>query len=163
MEGGAARSGPVILKALDQRRGTYVDYVRGHGAFTSGVFVSRYDRGYSFAMTTSVRRSNRVVGDLLREWRQHRRYSQLALAYDAEISPKHLSFVESVRSHLAGKWSCASQSGWRCLCENAMLCRFRQDLLLCSKTEASSAQTLRACVEPSNWGSPGTSDIRRSP
>jgi len=38
------------------------------------------------------------VGDLLRQWRQRRRYSQLALACDAEISPKHLSFVESGRA-----------------------------------------------------------------
>jgi transcriptional regulator with XRE-family HTH domain len=49
-------------------------------------------------VTTALRPSVRSVGDLLREWRQHRRYSQLALAYDAEISPKHLSFVESGRS-----------------------------------------------------------------
>jgi len=40
----------------------------------------------------------RSVGDLLRRWRQQRRYSQLALAYDADISPKHLSFVESGRA-----------------------------------------------------------------
>jgi transcriptional regulator with XRE-family HTH domain len=40
----------------------------------------------------------RPVGDLLRQWRQRRRYSQLALACDAEISPKHLSFVESGRA-----------------------------------------------------------------
>jgi transcriptional regulator with XRE-family HTH domain len=40
----------------------------------------------------------RSVGDLLRRWRQQRRYSQLALACDAEISPKHLSFVESGRA-----------------------------------------------------------------
>ena len=35
---------------------------------------------------------------MLREWRQRRRYSQLALACDADISPKHLSFVESGRA-----------------------------------------------------------------
>lgn len=40
----------------------------------------------------------RKVGDLLREWRGRRRLSQLDLAYDAEISPKHLSFVETGRS-----------------------------------------------------------------
>jgi transcriptional regulator with XRE-family HTH domain len=38
------------------------------------------------------------VGDLLREWRQRRRMSQLELALEAEISPKHLSFVETGRS-----------------------------------------------------------------
>ncbi|MGB3387600.1 MAG: helix-turn-helix transcriptional regulator [Pseudaminobacter sp.] len=38
------------------------------------------------------------AGNLLREWRQRRRLSQLALAVDAEISQRHLSFLESGRS-----------------------------------------------------------------
>jgi len=38
------------------------------------------------------------VGDLLREWRQRRRLSQLDLAGEADISTKHLSFLESGRS-----------------------------------------------------------------
>ena len=38
------------------------------------------------------------AGDLLRSWRQRRRLSQLALASDAEISTRHLSFVETGRS-----------------------------------------------------------------
>ncbi len=38
------------------------------------------------------------LGDHLRTWRQRRRLSQLDLALDAEISQKHLSFVESGRS-----------------------------------------------------------------
>ncbi|MHA7774115.1 helix-turn-helix domain-containing protein [Roseibium sp. M-1] len=38
------------------------------------------------------------AGDLLRQWRQHRRLSQLALASDAGISQRHLSFLESGRS-----------------------------------------------------------------
>lgn len=38
------------------------------------------------------------VGELLREWRQRRRLSQLDLALEAEISTKHLSFVESGRA-----------------------------------------------------------------
>jgi transcriptional regulator with XRE-family HTH domain len=40
----------------------------------------------------------RPIGDLLREWRQHRRLSQLALSLDAGISTKHLSFLETGRS-----------------------------------------------------------------
>lgn len=40
----------------------------------------------------------RSAGDLLRDWRQRRRLSQLALAVDAEISQRHLSFLESGRS-----------------------------------------------------------------
>lgn len=38
------------------------------------------------------------VGELLRTWRRRRRLSQLHLAADAEISQRHLSFVESGRS-----------------------------------------------------------------
>src|SRR5258706_5074641 len=40
----------------------------------------------------------RPVGNLLREWRQRRRMSQLDLACEAEISTKHLSFLETGRS-----------------------------------------------------------------
>ena len=38
------------------------------------------------------------VGVLLRSWRQRRRRTQLELALDAEISQRHLSFVESGRA-----------------------------------------------------------------
>lgn len=38
------------------------------------------------------------VGALLRDWRARRRISQMALAGDAEISTRHLSFVECGRS-----------------------------------------------------------------
>jgi transcriptional regulator with XRE-family HTH domain len=37
-------------------------------------------------------------GDHLRQWRQRRRMSQLDLAHEAEISTRHLSFVETGRS-----------------------------------------------------------------
>lgn len=40
----------------------------------------------------------RAVGELLREWRERRRLSQLELAVQAEISTRHLSFVETGRS-----------------------------------------------------------------
>jgi len=42
--------------------------------------------------------AGRTVGDLLREWRQRRRMSQLLLATEADISTRHLSFVESGRA-----------------------------------------------------------------
>jgi len=42
--------------------------------------------------------SARPIGDHLREWRQRRRMSQLALACGAEISTRHLSFLETGRS-----------------------------------------------------------------
>jgi transcriptional regulator with XRE-family HTH domain len=42
--------------------------------------------------------TSRSIGDHLRAWRQRRRMSQLDLASEAEISTRHLSFVESGRS-----------------------------------------------------------------
>lgn len=42
--------------------------------------------------------ARRSVGEMLRDWRQRRRMSQLLLATEAEISTRHLSFVESGRS-----------------------------------------------------------------
>jgi transcriptional regulator with XRE-family HTH domain len=40
----------------------------------------------------------RPVGELLRQWRERRRLSQLDLALQTEISTRHLSFVETGRS-----------------------------------------------------------------
>jgi transcriptional regulator with XRE-family HTH domain len=40
----------------------------------------------------------RPVGELLRDWRQRRRLSQLDLATEAEISTRHLSYVETGRA-----------------------------------------------------------------
>ncbi|PPK70975.1 helix-turn-helix transcriptional regulator [Actinokineospora auranticolor] len=48
-------------------------------------------------MTRSVSRES-SVGTLLRGWRERRRLSQLALALRADISARHLSFVETGRS-----------------------------------------------------------------
>jgi transcriptional regulator with XRE-family HTH domain len=46
----------------------------------------------------STRATPRPVGELLREWRERRRLSQLDLSIQAEISTRHLSFVETGRS-----------------------------------------------------------------
>jgi transcriptional regulator with XRE-family HTH domain len=45
-----------------------------------------------------MRAEAQPVGALLREWRQRRRMSQEALALGAEISARHLSFLETGRS-----------------------------------------------------------------
>jgi transcriptional regulator with XRE-family HTH domain len=39
-----------------------------------------------------------TVGPLLRDWRQRRRMSQLELALEADVSTRHLSFIETGRS-----------------------------------------------------------------
>jgi len=47
-------------------------------------------------MTTMTSRAS--VGELLRQWRERRRLSQLDLSIQADISTRHLSFVETGRS-----------------------------------------------------------------
>ena len=42
--------------------------------------------------------ATRPLGEYLRDWRRRRRMSQLDLACDAEISARHLSFVETGRA-----------------------------------------------------------------
>jgi transcriptional regulator with XRE-family HTH domain len=51
-------------------------------------------------MNTMMMKSypTQAIGDLLREWRQRRRMSQLDLAVEADISTRHLSFVETGRA-----------------------------------------------------------------
>jgi transcriptional regulator with XRE-family HTH domain len=47
---------------------------------------------------TTTQPLQRPVGELLRQWRERRRLSQLDLALQAEISTRHLSFLETGRS-----------------------------------------------------------------
>ena len=49
-------------------------------------------------MTTVMAPPTQPVGELLRKWRERRRLSQLSLALDAEVSARHLSFLETGRS-----------------------------------------------------------------
>jgi transcriptional regulator with XRE-family HTH domain len=49
-------------------------------------------------VTTATDQEPHTVGQLIRFWRTHRRLSQLELALDANLSTKHLSFVETGRS-----------------------------------------------------------------
>src|SRR5262249_35171039 len=64
------------------------------GSITSDVMVAGALRRYPPAMPAEAR----PVGSLLREWRQRRRMSQLDLAVGADVSARHLSFVETGRS-----------------------------------------------------------------
>ena len=49
-------------------------------------------------MATTASRASPTIGNHLRDWRQRRRLSQLDLAGEANISARHLSFVETGRS-----------------------------------------------------------------
>ena len=69
---------------MARRRGL-VDYLAGNGP-APGICYGR-------SMKNAA-----PVGHSLRQWRQRRHLSQLALACDADISTRHLSFVETGRS-----------------------------------------------------------------
>jgi transcriptional regulator with XRE-family HTH domain len=49
-------------------------------------------------MTAVASAAPPTVGELLREWRERRRLSQLELSIQADVSTRHLSFVETGRS-----------------------------------------------------------------
>ncbi len=71
-----------------------VDYVRGNGRWARAWAIV----GAMATQVTTIPSSRPAVGDLVREWRQRRHLSQLNLAGDAEISTRHLSFIETGRS-----------------------------------------------------------------
>jgi transcriptional regulator with XRE-family HTH domain len=47
---------------------------------------------------TTVDVQTPAFGSLMRDWRQRRRLSQLDLAIEADVSPRHVSFIETGRS-----------------------------------------------------------------
>jgi transcriptional regulator with XRE-family HTH domain len=61
-----------------------IDYLRGNARCAAGLVSSGMNQ--------------QTVGTLLRDWRQRRRLTQMDLALDADISPRHLSFVETGRA-----------------------------------------------------------------
>jgi transcriptional regulator with XRE-family HTH domain len=63
---------------------------------TSEVIAAAPDARYGRWMSTMT--APRPVGEMLREWRERRRLSQLDLSIQADISTRHLSFVETGRS-----------------------------------------------------------------
>ena len=74
-----------------------VDYLRGHG---KGAGLP-YDGAMNASLhppARPLRSTPQPFGEHLRHWRQHRRLSQLDLASEADISTRHLSFVETGRA-----------------------------------------------------------------
>jgi transcriptional regulator with XRE-family HTH domain len=68
-------------------------------SITSEVIACSRRPPYRENMATTMNSGvTRPIGDLLREWRERRRLSQLALALDAEVSTRHLSFLETGRA-----------------------------------------------------------------
>jgi transcriptional regulator with XRE-family HTH domain len=71
-----------------------VDYAAGNGRARA----PHYDAAMNTATPPTRRGAPRPFGEHLRHWRQHRRLSQLDLAHHADVSTRHLSFVETGRS-----------------------------------------------------------------
>ena len=105
----------------------------------------------------SVASPPRGVGDLLRDWRQRRRLSQLELALEAEVSTRHLSFVETGRSrpsrelvvHLAEHLDVPLRDRNRLLLAAGYAPVYRR--------RRSRPDRWRRCAPPSTSSSPGTS------
>jgi transcriptional regulator with XRE-family HTH domain len=57
----------------------------------------RRDGSYAGLMETATQ-GRTTFGDLLRDWRERRRLSQLDLALSADVSARHISFLESGRA-----------------------------------------------------------------
>lgn len=62
---------------------------------TSQVIGRAHSQRYHGFMSTTVPNS---IGTLLREWRERRRMTQLDLALEAEVSTRHISFMETGRA-----------------------------------------------------------------
>jgi transcriptional regulator with XRE-family HTH domain len=71
--------------------------VSGRDLLTCEVIAAGGRSRYLPAMATAGF-ANAPVGELLRAWRQRRSLSQLELALDAEVSSRHVSFLETGRS-----------------------------------------------------------------
>jgi transcriptional regulator with XRE-family HTH domain len=69
-------------------------HVAGKKSITSEVMERQLGTRYCRGVTATAP----PIGNLLREWRQRRRLSQLDLACEAEISTRHLSFLETGRA-----------------------------------------------------------------
>ena len=75
-----------------------VDYLPcGAAVATRQVMEAPRPRGYR-GVVTATEREPQTAGELIRFWRTHRRMSQLELSLEANVSTKHLSFVETGRS-----------------------------------------------------------------
>jgi transcriptional regulator with XRE-family HTH domain len=86
--------GSLVGAAMIRRAVHGVDYRAGNGRGSA----PHYHRRMETMAIPSHRAARRGFGDHLRDWRQRRRLSQLDLAQEAEISTRHLSFVETGRS-----------------------------------------------------------------
>lgn len=72
---------------------TRLNYLTGHGDGAAGAAMLR-----AMSLPSPLTSASTDLGHLLRQWRATRRMSQLQLALEADISARHLSFVETGKS-----------------------------------------------------------------
>jgi transcriptional regulator with XRE-family HTH domain len=75
-----------------------INYLAGNGSLFAFVILFATMNATMNASINMRQPQPQLVGTLLREWRQRRRMSQLDLASEAEISTRHLSFLETGRA-----------------------------------------------------------------
>jgi transcriptional regulator with XRE-family HTH domain len=78
-----------ILESWDERR----NYLAGNGRLNLRTYNFRVSTAKTQVFVPAAR-----LGELLRQWRSTRRMSQLDLALEADISSRHLSYIESGKS-----------------------------------------------------------------
>src|SRR5207249_8059555 len=89
----------------------YVTCGADHSTFFFQAEDGIRDRNVTGVQTCALPISS-PVGRLLKQWRERRRISQLGLAVEAEISTRHLSFLETGRaqpSREIGRASCREE------------------------------------------------------
>src|SRR5690242_16366971 len=75
-----------IVERWDECR----NYLAGNGRLNLRTYNFRVSTAKTQVFVPAAR-----LGELLRQWRSNRRMSQLDLALEADISSRHLSYVES--------------------------------------------------------------------
>ena len=93
-----------------RRRLRRVDTLAGHGRHAGPAATMR-----TMTSTAHPPSARSPFGDHLRHWRQHRRLSQQGLALEAEISTRHLSYVETGRAQPSREMLLRSANGFGAL------------------------------------------------
>lgn len=99
-------------------------------------------------MNSSHSYSLRPAGELLREWRQRRRMSQMDLAGAADVSTRHLSFVETGRAQ-------ASR-------DMILLLAERLEITLRERNTLLAAAGYAPCFSEKAWADPALQAARRA-
>ncbi|WP_348524430.1 helix-turn-helix transcriptional regulator [Neomesorhizobium albiziae] len=85
------------------------------------------------------------VGTLLQYWRKTRSLSQLALAHEAEVSPRHICFLETGRAKPSREMVMLLSMCSTFLCASATCCCSPPALRLCMQRRGSKRRNSARC------------------